>query len=58
MERELTVISAPEGWQGLPRDVCRPSGAVNSNAASPPTAHAVGYFLPPLRGFRRPDTWG
>jgi len=26
------------------------SGAVNINAASGPTAHAVGYYLPPLRG--------
>jgi len=31
-----------------------PSGAVNLNAASCPTARAVGYYLPPLRGSRSP----
>ncbi|MGD0127020.1 MAG: hypothetical protein ABSF46_16805, partial [Terriglobia bacterium] len=31
-----------------------PSGAVNINATFRPTAHAVGYFLAPLRGFRSP----
>ena len=33
-----------------------PSGATNIHSASGPTAHAVGYFLPPLRGSRRPNT--
>jgi hypothetical protein len=28
-----------------------PSGARNVDAAPSPTAHAVGYILPPLRGF-------
>jgi hypothetical protein len=27
---------------------------VNINATFRPTAHAVGYFLAPLRGFRSP----
>jgi hypothetical protein len=35
-----------------------PSGAVNINAAWRPTAHAVGYFLPPLRGSRGGLTFG
>ncbi|MGD0129606.1 MAG: hypothetical protein ABSF46_30150, partial [Terriglobia bacterium] len=40
-----------------------PSGAVNINATFRPTAHAVGYFLAPLRGFRSPGAlskrlWG
>ena len=33
-----------------------PSGAVNINVVPCPTAHAVGYFLPPLRGSRGPHT--
>ncbi|MGD0124576.1 MAG: hypothetical protein ABSF46_04400, partial [Terriglobia bacterium] len=38
-------------------------GAVNINATFRPTAHAVGYFLAPLRGFRSPGAlskrlWG
>ncbi|SPE26453.1 hypothetical protein SBA2_30118 [Acidobacteriia bacterium SbA2] len=33
-----------------------PSGAVNINATFHPTAHAVGYFLAPLRGSRSPGT--
>jgi len=36
---------------------------VNINATFRPTAHAVGYFLAPLRGFRSPGAlskrlWG
>ncbi|SPE30125.1 hypothetical protein SBA2_490004 [Acidobacteriia bacterium SbA2] len=51
------VISAPEGRQWPPREICRPfSGAVNISAAFRPTAHAVGYFLAPLRGSRSPGT--
>ncbi|SPE28915.1 exported hypothetical protein [Acidobacteriia bacterium SbA2] len=33
-----------------------PSGAVIMAVEACPTAHAVGYFLPPLRGFHRPRT--
>ncbi|MGA2078961.1 MAG: hypothetical protein ABSH52_36245, partial [Terriglobia bacterium] len=33
-----------------------PSGAVIMAVEPHPTAHAVGYFLPPLRGFHRPRT--
>ena len=32
--------------------LCRPSGAMNINAACSPTAYAVGYSLAPLRGSR------
>jgi len=35
-----------------------PSGAVSLNAASGPTAHAVGYYLPPLRGSGSPRALG
>ena len=58
IEGHPEVISAPEGRQRLPNDVCRPSGAVNFDAAWRPTACAVGYSLTPLRGSRSPHTLG
>jgi hypothetical protein len=49
------MISEPRRGDRVFRVVsAAPSGAVNLNAASPPTAHAVGYFLLPLRGARSP----
>jgi len=35
-----------------------PAGAVNTSAATGPTAYAVGYFLAPLRGSRIRRTSG
>ena len=58
IEGHPEVISAPEGRQRPPNDVCRPSGAVNINAACRLTAYAVGYSLTPLRGSRSPHTLG
>jgi len=58
IEGHPEVISAPEGRQRLPNNVCRPSGAVDINAAWRPTAYAVGYSLTPLRGSRSPLTLG
>jgi len=58
IEGHPEVITAPEGRQRLPNHVCRPSGAVDINAACRPTAYAVGYSLTPLRGSRSPFTLG
>ncbi len=49
------MISEPRRGDRVSRTMSvAPSGAARLNAASPPTAHAVGYFLPPLRGSRNP----
>ena len=58
IETHPSASAAPAGRQRLPNNVCRPSGAVNINAAGRPTAYAVGYSLPPLRGSRGPLTLG
>ena len=55
-EGATLVISAPEGRQRLSREICRPFRGSEYNTAISPTAHAVGYFLAPLRGYRRPGT--